>query len=86
MPEELEVAPSAQTTYVYASDGKALITSFYEDRRPTKLAEMSPYITQAIVASEDTRFYQHNGASCARCGSPSSWRSASRRRPSSSAT
>src|SRR3712207_4845938 len=62
LPEELEVVPSAQTTYLYANDGKTLITSFYEEhRKPTKLKDMSPYITQAIVASEDSRFYQHNG-------------------------
>jgi membrane peptidoglycan carboxypeptidase len=62
MPEELTVVPSAQTTYVYASDGKTLLTMFYEEyRKPTKIADMSPYITEAIVASEDTRFYEHNG-------------------------
>jgi membrane peptidoglycan carboxypeptidase len=62
MPEELAVAPSAETTYVYANDGRTLLTMFYEEhRKPTKLADMSPYITQAIVASEDNRFYDHNG-------------------------
>jgi len=62
MPEELTVVPSAQTTYVYAADGKTLLTMFYEEhRRPTKLAAMSPYIVEAIVAAEDTRFYEHNG-------------------------
>src|SRR4029453_16238394 len=62
MPEELAVAPSAETTYVYANDGRTLLTMFYEEhRKPTKLADMSPYITQAIVASEDSRFYDHNG-------------------------
>src|SRR4051794_36364985 len=56
MPEQLSVAPSAETTYVYANDGRTLLTMFYEEhRKPTKLADMSPYITSAIVASEDTR-------------------------------
>src|SRR5690349_13522687 len=62
MPEELIEVPSAQTTYVYANDGKTLLTMFYEEhRRPIKITDMSPYVTQAIVASEDTRFYEHNG-------------------------
>jgi membrane peptidoglycan carboxypeptidase len=62
MPDELSVVPSAQTSFVYAADGKTLLTAFYEEhRKPTKLADMSPYITNAIVASEDTRFYEHNG-------------------------
>lgn len=62
MPEALTEVPSAQTTYVYANDGRTLITTFYEEhRKPTKLKDMSPYIMQAIVASEDNRFYDHNG-------------------------
>jgi membrane peptidoglycan carboxypeptidase len=62
MPAELTLSPSAQASYVYAADGKTLITMFYEEyRKPTALRDMSPYILQAIVASEDTRFYQHNG-------------------------
>jgi membrane peptidoglycan carboxypeptidase len=62
LPDELKVVPSAQTTYVYANDGKTLLTMFYEEhRRPVPLKNMSKYVTQAIVASEDTRFYEHNG-------------------------
>src|SRR5919107_4918246 len=62
MPAQLTVSPSAQASYVYAADGKTLITMFYEEyRKPTALRDMSPYIQQAIVASEDSRFYQHNG-------------------------
>jgi membrane peptidoglycan carboxypeptidase len=62
MPEELTVVPSAQTTYVYAGDGRTLLTMFYEEhRKPTPLAEMSPYLIKAIVASEDQRFFAHNG-------------------------
>jgi membrane peptidoglycan carboxypeptidase len=62
LPDQLKVVPSAQTTYVYANDGKTLLTMFYEEHRRTALIKnMSPYVTQAIVASEDTRFYEHNG-------------------------
>ncbi|MEU8237476.1 transglycosylase domain-containing protein [Actinoplanes missouriensis] len=62
MPEELTEVPTAQTTYVYANDGKTLLTLFYEEhRKQVALKQMSPYITKAIVASEDARFYEHNG-------------------------
>ncbi|MET0415004.1 MAG: transglycosylase domain-containing protein, partial [Actinoplanes sp.] len=62
MPAELIEVPNAQTTYVYANDGKTLITAFYEEhRKPTKIKDMSPYVLQAIIASEDNRFYAHNG-------------------------
>nr|WP_245577369.1 transglycosylase domain-containing protein [Actinoplanes globisporus] len=62
MPDRLIEVPSAQTTSVYAKDGKTLLTMFYEEyRKPVTIAEMSPYITEAIVASEDARFYEHHG-------------------------
>jgi membrane peptidoglycan carboxypeptidase len=62
LPTTLPSTPPAQTTYVYASDGKTLLTTFYEEHRKfTPIAKMSPYIQQAIVASEDARFYEHNG-------------------------
>ena len=62
LPDELTVVPSAQTTYVYAGDGRTLLTMFYEEhRKPTALEDMSPFVKQAIIASEDTRFYDHNG-------------------------
>jgi len=62
MPDELTVVPNAQTTYVYAKDGHTLITTFYEEyRKQTKIENMSPYLTKAIVAAEDTRFYEHHG-------------------------
>jgi membrane peptidoglycan carboxypeptidase len=62
LPTELPTIPPAQTTYVYANDGRTLLTTFYEEhRRFVPVNEMSPYIQQAIVASEDARFYEHNG-------------------------
>jgi membrane peptidoglycan carboxypeptidase len=62
LPEQLTEVPAAQTSFIYARDGKTLLTMFYEEyRRQVPLKDMSPYITQAIVASEDTRFYEHHG-------------------------
>ncbi len=62
LPDQLKIVPSAQTSYVYAADGTTLLTTFYEEHRKyTPMSEMSPYILQAIVASEDARFYQHHG-------------------------
>ncbi|PWK46234.1 transglycosylase domain-containing protein [Actinoplanes xinjiangensis] len=62
MPEQLTELPPAQTTYVYAGDGKTLLTMFYEEhRKHIALKDMSPYVIKAIVASEDSRFYEHNG-------------------------
>src|SRR5262245_18268001 len=51
-----------QTSVLYASDGKTLIAKFFdESRRDVPLADVAPVMRQAIVASEDTRFYSHRG-------------------------
>ncbi|QGN47224.1 transglycosylase domain-containing protein [Micromonospora sp. WMMD558] len=58
----LTTALPAETSYLYAPDGRTVLTMFYEEyRQYTKLADMSPNIQQAIVAAEDSRFYQHRG-------------------------
>ncbi|WP_433387100.1 transglycosylase domain-containing protein [Micromonospora sp. KLBMP9576] len=58
----LATALPAETSYVYAPDGRTVLTMFYEEyRQYTKLADISPNMQQAIVAAEDNRFYQHRG-------------------------
>src|SRR5690606_14911149 len=62
LPDKIRNAPSAQVSYVYASDGKTLITQFYEEyRRYVPFTDISPHMLKAIVASEDTRFFEHDG-------------------------
>jgi penicillin-binding protein 1A len=46
---------------VYSRDGK-LIAQFGEKRRiPLKLEDMPPHLLEAIIATEDSRFYSHYG-------------------------
>src|SRR5256714_12576597 len=62
LPSALTVQQSPQITYVYASDGKTLLSTFYdENRRDVTLTEVATVMQQAMVASEDTRFYEHHG-------------------------
>lgn len=62
LPQAVGEAPPAQTTYVYANDGETLLTMFYDEHRVhTPVTEISPYMQQAIIASEDSRFYEHDG-------------------------
>jgi membrane peptidoglycan carboxypeptidase len=62
LPSQLTFAPPAQVSYVYAADGKTLIAQFYEEyRRYTPYSQISPYVVQALVSSEDQRFYDHHG-------------------------
>jgi membrane peptidoglycan carboxypeptidase len=62
VPAVLRQAWTPRTTYVYANDGKTLITAFYsENRQDVTLRQVAPVMRQAMVAAEDTRFYQHGG-------------------------
>jgi membrane peptidoglycan carboxypeptidase len=61
-PDTLTILPAPQTSYVYAADGRTLLTTFYEeDRRYVSISQVSPLLQQAIVAAEDARFFQHHG-------------------------
>ncbi|WP_427129187.1 transglycosylase domain-containing protein [Pseudarthrobacter sp. S9] len=61
LPAELTVETPSQSTKVLSSDGKPIATFYAENRVKVKLDEMSPYIKAAIVAIEDSRFYEHAG-------------------------
>lgn len=52
----------AQESYMYADDGTTLLAEFQlEKRNPVTYDEISPYVLNATVATEDERFYSHNG-------------------------
>jgi len=62
IPSDLKASPAGQTSYVYAADGKTLLTMFYEEHRHyVALSEIPPVMQQAIISAEDTRFYHHPG-------------------------
>jgi membrane peptidoglycan carboxypeptidase len=62
LPTELTVQQSPQISYVYASDHKTLISTFYdENRRDVPTSQIAPVMLQAMVAAEDMRFYEHHG-------------------------
>ncbi|RIW41541.1 penicillin-binding protein [Micromonospora endophytica] len=62
LPDALRTPATPQRSYLYANDGKTLITTFYDvNRTDVALAEIAPVMQQAIVAAEDRRFYDHGG-------------------------
>ncbi|MEH1011793.1 transglycosylase domain-containing protein [Micromonospora sp. CPCC 206060] len=62
LPEVLRTPATAQRSYLYARDGRTLITTFYDvNRTDVGIEEIAPVMREAIVAAEDTRFYRHNG-------------------------
>ncbi|MFK3982334.1 transglycosylase domain-containing protein [Micromonospora sp. NPDC050397] len=62
LPADLRVPATAQRSYLYANDGKTLLTTFYDENRvDVPITEIATSMQQAIVAAEDTRFYEHGG-------------------------
>ncbi|MFI5929683.1 transglycosylase domain-containing protein [Micromonospora sp. NPDC051543] len=63
LPDALRTPATPQRSYLYANDGKTLLTTFYDvNRTDVALADVAPVMRQAIVAAEDRRFYDHGGA------------------------
>ena len=59
--EELENPDNKLATQVIAEDGETLTTFHIENRTYVSYDELSPYLVQAAVATEDVRFYKHSG-------------------------
>jgi membrane peptidoglycan carboxypeptidase len=58
----LTETPPPQKTTMYARDGKTVLaTIFRQDRVPVPLASIPKALQDALVATEDRRFYQHHG-------------------------
>ncbi|SFT50162.1 transglycosylase domain-containing protein [Arthrobacter sp. ov118] len=61
LPAELKVDPPSQSTTILASDGSVIANLYAENRTRVSLDQMSPYIKDAVIAIEDSRFYEHGG-------------------------
>ncbi|MFI5953691.1 penicillin-binding protein [Cryptosporangium sp. NPDC051539] len=62
LPAEIRIPPLPQTTTLLAADGKTVLASFFEEnRKVVPLEDVAPVMRQAIVAAEDTRFFEHQG-------------------------
>jgi penicillin-binding protein 1A len=59
--EELGGYDPNQASKVYAADGRLITDLGLERRTVIPLAEMSPYVKAAFLATEDKRFYKHHG-------------------------
>lgn len=59
--KELENPSSALSSEVYANDGSLLGRYFVQDRSNSSFEEISPNVINALLATEDARFYEHSG-------------------------
>lgn len=59
--KDLENPKSAQSSVVYAADGEILGTYFLENRTNIKHDQIAQCVYDALIATEDVRFYDHSG-------------------------
>ncbi len=59
--EDLQNPKVAQSSEIYTADS-VMIGKFYtENRTPVPYEQLSPYLIDALIATEDVRFYEHAG-------------------------
>ena len=59
--EELENPKYEQATIIYASDNTEMGRYYSENRDLLTFEELNPFIVNALIATEDERFYNHSG-------------------------
>ncbi|MEV7426034.1 MULTISPECIES: transglycosylase domain-containing protein [unclassified Streptomyces] len=59
IPANLKTPPLSQRTTILDSTGGKIATVYSRDRTVVPLKDISPYMQKAIVAIEDSRFYEH---------------------------
>lgn len=59
--DQLENPDSNVATEIISSDGVTIGKFYLENRTPVKYADLPQHLVQALVATEDERFYDHSG-------------------------
>lgn len=59
--EQLENPKIPTASELYTEDGVLLGRYYLENRSPVKYEEISPHLINALIATEDIRFYEHSG-------------------------
>jgi len=65
LPSELEPQPLSQQSRMYAADGSLLATFFWQNRIVVPLENVSQHMIDAVIATEDHRFFEHGGVDVA---------------------
>lgn len=59
--EELENPKNSLATEMYTVDGELIGKFFYQNRSYVEYQELSPFLVDALIATEDVRFNDHSG-------------------------
>lgn len=58
---ELQALQAARPSVLMSADGKVLMSFTLARQEKVPLEKVSPHVTQALLATEDQRFYEHRG-------------------------
>ena len=59
--QDLQNPSSIIASEVFADDGTPMGKYYLEDRSPVEMKDISKNVTNALIATEDERFYEHSG-------------------------
>ena len=59
--EDIQNPSASVASEVYADDGTSMGKFYLEDRSPVEFKDISPNVVNALIATEDLRFYEHSG-------------------------
>jgi len=58
-PDDLALTSSPQRSRILAADGSTIATFYYQNRIEVRLDQVAPVVRKAVLAIEDSRFYEH---------------------------
>ena len=61
LPQDFREPQLPVRTRVYAANGTKIATLYEENRKEVPLDKIAPVMQEAVIAIEDSRFYEHNG-------------------------
>jgi len=61
LPGELASKPLSEKSTMLAADGSVLAVFYHENRVVVPIADIAPIMQNAVIATEDKRFYAHGG-------------------------
>jgi membrane peptidoglycan carboxypeptidase len=59
LPDDFSMQPPPERTTVYSADGQVIAQFYFHNRESVRLDQVAPIMQKAIVAIEDSRFFQH---------------------------
>src|SRR5690625_3935652 len=59
--DELALVRNYNASHIYSADGKRMGTYYLQNRTEVDAEQVNPVMTDALLAIEDIRFYEHNG-------------------------